>query len=181
LLSIGIPFSPNKRCKRCRAKNNLKCWNIKTPKLPLDGYKEDNIFKLYLLDTGFLGAVLNLSARTIVEGSRLFSGYNGAFTENYAARELMAGPLFEETHLKELYYWTSKSAAEVDFIVHFNDALYPLEVKAGTGRRKTSLMVYGEKYSPPVISRVTLMNFRQANKLRNYPLYAVSHFPMLCA
>ncbi len=156
-----------------------KCWNIKTPKLPLSGYKEDNIFKLYLLDTGLLGAVLNLSARTIVEGNRLFSGYNGAFTENYVAQELMAGPLFEETHLKELYYWTSKSAAEVDFIVHFSDALYPLEVKAGTSSRKTSLMVYGEKYSPPVISRVTLMNFRQDNKLCNYPLYAVSHFPML--
>jgi predicted AAA+ superfamily ATPase len=134
-----------------------KCWNIKTPKLPLSGYKEDNIFKLYLLDTGLLGAVVNLSARTIVEGSRLFSGYNGAFTENYVAQD--------------------KSAAEVDFIVHFSDALYPLEVKAGTSRRKTSLMVYGEKYSPPVISRVTLMNFRQDNKLHNYPLYAVSHFP----
>jgi predicted AAA+ superfamily ATPase len=155
-----------------------KCSNIRTPKVPLSGYKEDNIFKLYLLDTGLLGAMLNLSARTIVEGNRLFLGYNGAFTENYAAQELMAGRLFEDVHLKELYYWTTNSAAEVDFIVHFNDAVYPLEVKAGTSRRKTSLMVYGEKYSPPVLSRATLMNFRQEENLCNYPLYALSHFPM---
>lgn len=156
-----------------------KCRNIKTPKLPLSGYKEDNIFKLYLLDTGLLGAMLNLSARTIVEGNRLYSGYNGAFTENYVAQELMAGPLFEEVHLKELYYWTNNSAAEVDFIVHFKDGLFPLEVKAGISRRKTSLMVFGEKYSPSLLSRATLRNFRQQENLCNYPLYAVAHFPIL--
>jgi predicted AAA+ superfamily ATPase len=100
---------------------------------------------MYLLDTGLLGAMLNLSARTIVEGNRLFSGYNGAFTENYTAQELIAGELFEETHLKELYYWTSKSAAEVDFIVHDKDAVFPLEVKAGTSRRKAEREYLGER------------------------------------
>jgi predicted AAA+ superfamily ATPase len=154
-----------------------KCFAVKTPKLPLSGYKEDNIFKLYLLDTGLLGAMLNLSARTIVEGNRLFSGYNGAFTENYVAQELIASPLFEDLHLKELYYWTRNSTAEVDFIVHFRDALYPLEVKAGASRGKTSLTVYGEKYSPPFLSRATTMNFRKDKNLCNYPLYGVSYFP----
>lgn len=156
-----------------------KCGNIKTPKLPLSGYRKENIFKLYLLDTGLLGAMLNLSARTIVEGNRLFSGYNGAFVENYAAQELMVGPLFEDVHLKELYYWTGGSTAEVDFIVFSGEAVYPLEVKAGTSRGKASLKVYGEKYSPPVLSRATLMNFKRDGNLCNYPLYAVSHFPML--
>lgn len=154
-----------------------RCCNIKTPRLPLSGYKEDHIFKLYLLDTGLLGAMLNLSARTIVDGNHLYSGYNGAFTENYTAQELMASSLFEDVHIKELYYWTSKNQAEVDFIVHFGDAVYPLEVKAGTSRQKRSLLVYGEKYSPPVLSRATLMNFKQEKNLLNFPLYALSHFP----
>lgn len=154
-----------------------KCYNIKTPKLPLSGYREDNVFKLYLLDTGLLGAMLNLSARTIVVGNRLFSDYNGAFTENYVAQELMAGPLFRDVHLKELYYWTSKSRAEVDFVVQFDDAVYPLEVKAGTSRGKTSLKLFGEKYVPPILSRTTLMNFKREKNLCNYPLYAVKHFP----
>ncbi|MCP5048830.1 MAG: DUF4143 domain-containing protein, partial [bacterium] len=156
-----------------------KSYNIKTPKLPLSGYKEDNIFKLFLLDTGLLGAMLNLSQRTIVEGNRLFSGYSGAFTENYVAQELIVGPLFEEVYSKELYYWSSKSMAEVDFVVHFREGVYPLEVKAGTSRRKTSLMVYGEKYSPSFLCRVTLMNFKQEKNLFNFPLYAVMHFPSL--
>jgi predicted AAA+ superfamily ATPase len=156
-----------------------KSFNLKTPRLPLSGYKEDNIFKLYHLDIGLLGAMLNLSARAIVERNRLFSDYNGAFTENFVAQELMAGPLFRDTHLKELYYWTSKSAAEVDMIVQYDDEIYPLEVKAGVSKRKTSLKLYGEKYGPPVLSRSTLRNFRQEKYLCNYPLYAVVSFPSL--
>lgn len=156
-----------------------KSYNLKTPKLPLSGYKEDNIFKLYHLDTGLLGAMLNLSARTILERNRLFAEYNGAFTENFVAQELMAGPLFRETHLKELYYWTSKTPAEVDFIVHYQDEVFPLEVKAGVSRRKTSLISYGEKFTPPVLSRATLMNFKRQESLCNYPLYAIARFPQL--
>jgi len=66
----------------------------------------------------------------------------------------------------------------VDFIVFSGEAVYPLEVKAGTSRGKASLKVYGEKYSPPVLSRATLMNFKRNGNLCNYPLFAVSHFPM---
>ncbi len=154
-----------------------RSYNIKVPKLPLSGYREENIFKLYLFDTGLLGAMSNLSQRTIVDGNAMFSGYNGAFTENYVAQELMAGPLFQDVHIKELYYWSSKSSAEVDFVVDAENELFPLEVKAGVSRRKTSLIIFGEKYSPPVLSRATLMNFKHQENLRNYPLYAVKHFP----
>jgi len=149
-----------------------KCFNIKTPKLPLSGYREENIFKLYMLDTGLLGAMLNLSLRTIVEGNRLFTEYNGAFTENYVAQELIVN------EIKELYYWTSQSSAEVDFIIPFNEEIFPLEVKAGISKKKKSLKVYGEKYHPPILSRSTLMNFKHDNNICNYPLYAISLFPM---
>ena len=156
-----------------------KSFNIKVPKLPLSGYKESNIFKLFFLDMGLLGAMLNLSPKTIVEGNKLFLGYNGAFTKNYVAQELISNPFLENLHIKELYYWTSKSEAEVDFILQYEEAIYPLEVKAGASRRKTSLIVYGEKYSPPLLSRTTLMNFKKERNLCNYPLYAVSLFPNL--
>jgi hypothetical protein len=150
-----------------------KSYNIKTPKLPLSGYRESNIFKLFLLDTGLLGAMLNVSQKTIVEGNRLFSEYNGAFTENYAAQEFIANGF------KELYYWTSKNSAEVDFIISSNGTIYPFEIKAGISRKKKSLKIYGEKYSPPVLSRATLMNFRHDNNICNYPLYGISLFPKI--
>ena len=75
-----------------------KSFNSKIPKLPLRGYKEGNIFKLFLLDIGLLGAMLNLSQKTIVEGNNLFLGFNGAFMENYVAQELITNPFFENLH-----------------------------------------------------------------------------------
>ena len=144
-----------------------QCFNIKTPKLPLSGYREDNIFKLYLVDTGLLGALLRLSPKTIVEGNQLFSEYNGAFTENYVAQELIAN-----SH-KELYYWSSGNTAEVDFIVPYDEQIFPLEVKAGISTKKKSLKIYGGKYNTAVLSRATLRNFKQDGKICNYPLYAV--------
>ncbi len=144
----------------------IKVHNTHTPKLPLAAYQGD-IFKLYLLDIGLLGAMIKVSQRIIVTGNKLFSEFNGAFVENYAARELV-------THgQKDLYYWTSKRQAEVDFVVTLHDHVLPLEVKAGVSKQKKSLQVYGDKYQPPVLSRATLMNFKEDGKIRNYPLYAL--------
>ena len=39
-----------------------------------------------------------------------------------------------------------------------------------------SLRVYEEKFKPSVLSRSTLMNFKEDGKIRDYPLYAVSLF-----
>lgn len=144
----------------------IKVHNTHTPKLPLAAYREDK-FKLYLLDVGLLGAMIKVSQRTIVQGNSLFSEYNGAFVENYAAQELVAHGQ------KELHYWTSKRQAEVDFIVALHDQILPLEVKAGISKQKKSLRVYGAKYNPPILSRSTLMNFKEDGKVRNYPLYAL--------
>jgi len=147
-----------------------QCFKIKTPKVPLSGYREDNIFKLYLLDTGLLGALLGLSPKTIVKGNELFSEYNGAFTESYVAQELIANNNIE------LYYWSSGNTAEVDFLIPFEEEIFPLEVKSGISTKKKSLKIYGEKYNVPVLSRTTLRNFKQDGMIYNYPLYAVFSF-----
>jgi len=143
--------------------------NIKTAKLPLSGY-QDNKFKLYLLDTGLLGAMIKVPQKAIIEGDRLFSEYNGSFVENYVAQE------FVVHGQKNLYYWSSRNTAEVDFVIALENQILPLEVKAGISKQKKSLRVYGEKFNPPVLSRSTLMNFNADGKIKNYPLYAVSKF-----
>lgn len=148
-----------------------KSYNVKTPKIPLSGYKEENIFKIFLLDTGLLAAMLDLSQKTIIERNRLFSEYNGAFVENFVAQELRA------EYNNDLYYWTSKSTAEVDFIIQHHEQIFPLEVKSGFSKKKKSLKIYAEKYHPPVLSRATLMNYKHDGEVKNYPLYDVSSFP----
>jgi predicted AAA+ superfamily ATPase len=152
-----------------------KCHAVTAPKLPLAGYREENAFKLYMLDVGLLGARLDLSEKTVIEGNRLFQEYNGAFVENYAAQELLAAGN------KELHYWTSPGRAEVDFVMASGEAILPLEVKSGTSREKRSLRVYGERFKPPALSRAGARNFKRDGDFCNYPLYAVSLFPSLTA
>ncbi len=142
--------------------------NISTPKLPLSGYANSNAFKIYLFDTGLLAAMLNISSNIIVKGAELFSEYNGAFIENYVANELtISGE-------KELFYWSSKSDAEVDFVIQSENDIYPLEVKSGLSRNLKSLRSYADKYKPKLIIRTSQRNFILSEDFINLPLYAIS-------
>ncbi|MBT3221455.1 MAG: DUF4143 domain-containing protein, partial [Proteobacteria bacterium] len=108
----------------------------KVPKLPLAGYMDESSFKLYMLDSGLLGAMLDISSRTIVMGNSLFSEYGGAFIENHAVTELI------KEGMGDLFYWTSQGQAEVDLIVKLEDVIVPIEVKSGMSRHAKSLRLY---------------------------------------
>lgn len=142
--------------------------NLKTPKLPLSGYVDRSKFKLFILDSGLLGAMLNIHSSIIVKGNDLFSEYNGAFIENYAAAELI------KAGFEELFYWTSKFEAEVDFIIPNNEnTVVPVEVKSGMNKQKKSLKIYSEKYNPEIMVRLSPRNFMRDGNFINIPLYAV--------
>ncbi len=142
-------------------------YNIKVPRLPLIGYHDKSKFKLFLFDTGILSAKLNLASRIIVNGNDLLSEYNGAFIENFVASELVS------TLKTQLYYWTSKSDAEVDFIINIDNEIFPLEVKSGYSKGIKSLRSYAEKYSCKRIYRTSPRNFIHDNDFYNIPLYAI--------
>jgi hypothetical protein len=52
-------------------------------------------------------------------------------------------------------------------------------VKAGVNPKSQSLRVYDAKFSPPVLSRTSLLNLRKDGRVINFPLYAISLFPRL--
>jgi len=138
---------------------------ISIPKLPLSGYADLAKFKIYLLDTGLLGAMLSISSDMILKPSGLFVEYNGAFIENFVASELKA------SGMKELFYWTSHSDAEVDFIIQYKNNIYPLEVKSGSSRNLKSIRSYESKYNPKFIFRTSPRNYIKENEFVNIPLY----------
>lgn len=150
-----------------------KSYRVESPKFPLSAYADSNIFKIFLLDIGLLGAQSHLSPQTIIDGDLLFTEFKGALTENYIAQELIA------TKHKELYYWTSEGTAEVDFLLEEGHEIYPLEVKAGASQKKKSLLVYNQKYAPSQLIRSTTMNLKHDGNVYNYPLYLISRFPLL--
>ncbi len=142
-------------------------YNLKTPKFPLKAYADLSKFKIYLLDTGLLGAMLDLSHELIVKPTDIFKEFYGAFIENYVATELIS------TINADLFYWTSKSEAEVDFILQFKNNILPLEVKSGMNRNIKSLRSYYNKYHPSYILRTSPRNLTIDNEFVNIPLYLI--------
>jgi len=141
-------------------------YNIKTAELPIKTYIESNIFKLYYLDTGLLGSRLNIKPQLIPLRESLYTEYKGALIENYVAKEIK--PIFDEY----LYYWTSKSRAEVDFIIELDNIILPIEVKSGYTKHKKSLISFQQKYNAERIIRISPRNFTQDGSFINIPLYA---------
>lgn len=149
-----------------------KVYQISTPKLPLSAYRNSNIFKVFLLDVGLLGAMVNLSPGLILEGNTIFSHFQGALVENYVVQQL------KPKSREDLYYWTSAGKAEVDFVFAVNDGVWPLEAKAGVNLKSKSLKVYNEKYKPSLLCRTSLQNLQRTGNFCNFPLYALSLFPI---
>ncbi len=146
-------------------------FRISVPKLPVESYCDRNIFKVFLLDVGLLGAMNRLPPRLIIEGDDLFVEYKGAMTENFVAQELIAH------QYNQLYYWTNDGKAEIDFVVHYDANLCPLEVKASRAIHSKSLKIYQEKYKPELVFRASFLNLKQEENLCNYPLYLLAKFP----
>ncbi|MCK4853848.1 MAG: DUF4143 domain-containing protein, partial [Bacteroidales bacterium] len=141
-------------------------YSISAPKLPLSGYSDFSKFKIYLHDTGLLGAMLNLTSEILIKPAKIFTEYNGAYIENFVSQELSAC-----SH-KELHYWTSRSDAKVDFILQYQNRSYPVEVKSGMSRNLRSLRSYEARYSPESILRLSPRNFVHSGNFINLPLYA---------
>ncbi len=138
--------------------------------LPLSAYAKDNTFKLYCFDTGLLGALGNLSPKTILDYD--YGSYKGYFAENFAAQE------FQSTDNRPLYYWRERTA-EVEFIRESVGKIVPIEIKSGWVTQAKSLKVFAEKYNPPytVILSGRPFRFDHKNRVHFYPLYLAGKIP----
>jgi hypothetical protein len=177
-------FSAIKKGARAREYENALTWLVdaglvlkshcvSSAKKPLAGYMNRDAFKIFMLDVGLLGAMARVPAAVLVQGDALFNEYQGAFVENYVAQQLHTDQRFP------LFYWKSEGKmAEVDFVCEA-DAIYPLEAKAGVNPRSKSLGSYDKQFSPPLLSRTTLLNLKHDGRICNYPLYALTLFPRL--
>lgn len=148
-----------------------KISNITQIDIPIAAHADRNVFKLFMLDTGLLGTLLDVPVKSVLNQAELFTSYKGALTESFVAQQMIANGF------NGLYYWTGQDAAEVDFVVQEEGRVYPLEVKAGISVRSKSLLKFGERYRMDVLSRCTAHNLRQDGRILNYPLYCVDHFP----
>jgi len=178
-------FSAIKNSARAREYENALKWledaglvsratAVRSAKIPLSHYADNACFKIYALDVGLLGAMSRSPVELLSYGDWIFNEYDGAFVENFVALQLTA-------HFGQpLHYWRSKGGkAELDFLCEFFGRIYPLEVKAGINPRSKSLRSYDMQFSPPMLSRATLLNLKKDGNILNLPLYALSRLPDL--
>ena len=145
-----------------------KVQRIKKPGLPLKAYLDLDAFKIYLLDIGLLMAMVDLDARVIIDGNRIFTEFKGALTEQYVLQQLIA-----DLGIEAYYYSTEKSSGEIDFLLQGKSSILPLEVKAEENLRAKSLKAFCEKYHPVCAVRTSMSDYREQEWMTNIPLYNI--------
>ena len=153
-----------------------RVWNVSKPSVPLDAYR-NHVFKLFGVDVGLLAALSGLAPRTILEGSRVFTEFKGALTEQFVQQELRAAADIEP------FYWTTPdSRTEIDFLVELSGLVVPIEAKAACNLRAKSLKSYRERFAPPLSVRTSLAGLRrEPDGLLNLPLFAIGNLPDIAA
>ncbi len=138
------------------------------PALPLDIYQDFSAFKIYILDTGLLGAMVKTTAEQVLINNGIFTEYKGGMTEQYVLQQLIsqgAEPIY--------YYSADNSRLELDFVIQYNGALLPIEVKAGTNVRANSLSNMLRDNEGLRAVRFSMLPFTRQGQLTCVPLYAL--------
>jgi len=142
--------------------------------LPFSAFTKANFFKLYLFDTGILGAMAGLSPEVLLQKSDLFATFKGAFCENIVAQALIS------SDISAVYAWASNTA-EIEFIIERSGIVFPVEVKSGKSGKLKSLNVFQNKYKVPWRIRINTMNMQKNDETGfiNIPLYMTERLPEL--
>lgn len=152
--------------------------------IPLNGHIIHKKRKLLFIDTALIKRMSRIDAELLMtEDLSLVN--QGQITEQFIGQELLAYQPFDIK--PELFYWQrdAKSAsAEIDYVLQFNDAIVPIEVKSGHSGRLKSLHYFlsqSDKY--PHISKVGIKiskdTFSFHQNVMSVPFYLVRQIKRL--
>ena len=142
-----------------------RCHNLGITELPLDGNAVNDIFKVYMVDTGLFVSMLEDGTQLDILRGNLF-GYKGAIFENLVA------DIFTKMRRK-LYYFRKDSGLEVDFVIRYEGECTLIEVKASSGNVKSTktILAHPEKYHVHHAIKLGDVNIGQSGKMTILPLY----------
>lgn len=143
---------------------------VSKPGMPLKAYRDQNAFKVFMLDIGLLGAMSGLSPAAMVDGGGIFTEFKGALTEQYVCQQLVS-----DCGLAPYYWSAENSSGEIDFLVQAGANVYPIEVKAEENLRAKSLRAFNGRYEGMSPRRFSMSGFRDQGWMRNIPLYAIGN------
>lgn len=142
-----------------------KCYNLELPELPLDGNAIQDVFKVYMKDTGLFVSMLEDGTQYDILQGNLY-GYKGAIFENLIA------DVFSKMGRK-LYYYHKDSGLEIDFVTRYKGGAFLIEVKAETGNTKStkSILSHPEKYHVSGAIKLGNYNIGRNKEILTLPLY----------
>ncbi len=141
------------------------CYNLNVLELPLDGNATDDVFKMYVADTGLFVAMLEEgSMNNIINGD--FKIYNGAIYENIVVEAFIKNN-------KKLYYFNKNSETEIDFVTKVDNKLTLIEVKANNGSTRSLRDILNKKEKYHVESAIKLIS---GNIGYSDGIYSIPHY-----
>lgn len=134
--------------------------------LPFAAHAKENFFKLFVFDTGLLGALSRLPMANILRQD--YGSYKGYYAENFVAQEFHA-----------LGWHTAswrEGQAEVEFLCELEGRAIPVEVKSGQVTQSKSLASFQGKYQPPISFLLSgkIPRGQTGSSKRHLPLYMAS-------
>lgn len=136
--------------------------------MPLAVYEDLAAFKLYFLDLGLLGAMVNTEASQILLSNSAFTEYKGGMTEQYVLQQLIShgvSPVY--------YHKTDDSRLEIDFVIQRSAKVIPIEVKAEGNVRANSLTTLLANNTDMKAERLSMLPYIKQERLTCIPLYMV--------
>ena len=137
---------------------------------PLSFYEDFDVFKVFPLDVGLLGAMTDVPASQMLVGNNVFKEFKGAFTECYVNEQLA------RVQIPVFYYSSNESEVEIDFAVQTESRVIPIEVKAEENVKSKSLKTYIDKYPELKGLRISMLNYVDQGWMENLPLYAIEGY-----
>lgn len=143
-----------------------KVSRVSAARLPLKFYEEIDVFKLFMLDVGLMGAMVDMPASDALVNDNAIVEYKGAFTELYVFSQIktMDVPVY--------YYSSNDSTVEIDFLVQHDARIIPMEVKAEVNVKAKALRQFITDNPSLRGLRLSMLGYQSQEWMENKPLYA---------
>ena len=147
-----------------------KVHRVSNIEYPLSFYEDFDVFKVFPLDIGLLGAMTDVPASQILVGDNIFKEFKGAFTECFVNEQLA------RIQIPTFYYSTNESEVEIDFTVQTEKRVVPIEAKAEQNVKAKSLKTYIDEHPSLKGLRLSMLNYIDQGWMENLPLYAIEAY-----
>lgn len=143
---------------------------VNAVQMPLKFYEDRDVFKLFILDVGLMGAMADVPAGQMMVGDNIFKEYKGAFTEVYVKSQL------QTVAIPVCYHSVERSRIELDFVIQLSDNVYPVEVKAEENVKAKSMKLFIENNPHLKGVRLSMRNYENQSWIENIPLFAFREY-----